>query len=142
MNRTTVSVACVLLLGALGACKKDFGAGCEKPVDLSSPWTELGLPLEDGVSRVCSATSEELKVRSYTWSDKAAATTAFEQALTASGHTKDRCSEQACYYDKDGFEVSVQPMDFEIKKKKLVTVALRRRADRVQNKKGGDKEDS
>jgi hypothetical protein len=141
MKVSTLSVGCLLLLGSLAGCKKDFGAGCEKPVDLSSPWSELGLPLEEGVSRVCSVSAEELKVRSYTWSDKAAATTAFEQALTASGHTKDRCSEQACYYDKDGFEVSVQPMDFEIKKKKLVTVALRRRADRGAGKKD-DKEES
>lgn len=128
-----------LLLGACG--KHDFGTGCEKPVDLVAPWAAMGLPLEEGQARVCEASAEELKVRSYTWKSKEEATPALKQALAAAGWTEDRCSEQACYYDKDGFEVSVQPMDFEVKSKKLVTVALRHKADPRQAKQGGKAKD-
>jgi len=125
----------VILLGSLAmslcACGKvDFGSGCEKPVDLVAPWTEMGLPLEEGQARVCEVSGEELKVRSYTWKTKEEATPALKQALSSAGWTEDRCTEQACYYDKDGFEVSVQPMDFEVKKKKLVTIAMRHKTDR------------
>ena len=132
----------VILFGSLAvmlcACgKTDFGSGCEKAVDLVAPWTEMSLPLEDGQSRVCEVSGEELKLRSYTWKTKEEAGPALKTALTGAGWTEDRCTEPACYFDKDGFEVSVQPMDFEVKKKKLVTVALRHKADPRQARAAG-----
>ena len=133
-NGTTMDLRVILLgglAGSLCACGKvDFGSGCEKPMDLVAPWTEMGLPLEEGQARVCEVSGDELKVRSYTWKTKEEAVPALKQALSSAGWSGDRCTEQACYYDKDGFEVSVQPMDFEVKKKKLVTIAMRHKADR------------
>jgi hypothetical protein len=135
----------VILFGgvavSLCACGKvDFGTGCEKAVDLQAPWTEMGLPLEDGQARVCEASADELKVRSYTWTTKEEALPALKQALVAAGWAEDRCNQQACYFDKDGFEVSVQPMDFQVKKKKLVTIAMRHKADPRQARAAGKAE--
>jgi hypothetical protein len=128
----------ILVLGFMlvttvsGCGKVAFGNGCDKAVDLVSPWTDMALPLEDGKARVCEASTEALKLRSYTWKSKEEAGPALEQAMVAAGWAKDRCTAQACYYDKDGFEVSVQPMDFEVKDKKLVTIAMHHKADARQ----------
>lgn len=130
MHHRFVSNGSVVALIILAACgRTNFGSGCEKAVEIVSPWKEMVLPLEDGQSRVCEASAEELKIRSYTWKSKGDAAPALKAALLGAGWTEDRCTGEACYYDKDGFEVSVQPMDFEVKDKKLVTVALRHRAD-------------
>ena len=126
-----VGQAVLLVLG--GACgKTDYGSGCEKATDLGAPWTGMSLPLDDKKTRVCESSAEELKLRSYAWTSKDEAGPALEQALVAAGWAKDRCTEQACYYDKEGYEVSVQPMDFEVKKKKLVTIAMRHKEDARQ----------
>jgi hypothetical protein len=140
MHHRFVLTGSVVALTILAACgRTNFGSGCEKAVELVSPWKEMALPLEDGQSRVCEASAEELKIRSYTWKSKGDAAPALKAALLGAGWTEDRCTGEACYFDKEGFEVSVQPMDFEVKDKKLVTVALRHRADARQKKsdKGG-----
>jgi hypothetical protein len=135
MHHRLVSLGGVAALTMLAACgRTNFGSGCEKAVELVSPWKEMALPLEDGQSRGCEASAEELEVRSYTWKSKGDASPVLKAALLEAGWNEDRCAGEACYYDKDGFEVSVQPMDFEVKDKKLVTVAFRHRADARQKK--------
>lgn len=136
MHHRFVCLAALALLAACG--RSNFGNGCEKAVELPSPWKEMSLPFEEGQSRVCEASAEELKVRSYTWKAKADAATALESSLGGAGWTKSRCTGEACYYAKDGFEVSVQPMDFEVKDKKLVTIAFRHKVDAKAKK--GDKQ--
>jgi hypothetical protein len=122
----------VILAMVSGCGKVAFGNGCDEAVDLVSPWTGMALPIEDGKARVCEASADELKLRSYTWKSKEEAAPALEQALVGAGWTKDRCNAQACYYDKDGLEVSVQPMDFEVKDKPLVTIAMHVKTDAKQ----------
>lgn len=133
MHHRFVGLAALVVLAACG--RSNFGNGCEKAVELPSPWKEMGLPFEEGQSRVCEASAEELKVRSYTWKAKADAATAVKSSLTAAGWTESRCTGDACYYAKDGFEVSVQPMEFEVKDKKLVTIAFRHKTDTRSKKK-------
>ena len=135
MHHRFVCLASLALLTVLAACgRTNFGNGCEKAVELTTPWKEMGLPIEEGQARVCEVSAEELKLRSYTWKAKADAAAALKSSLLASGWTEDRCNGESCYFDKGGFEVSVQPMDFEVKDKKLVTVAFRHRADAKQKK--------
>jgi hypothetical protein len=127
------SILGLALLAASSACgKTNFGSGCEKPAELTAPWTDMGLPIDASLTRVCESTAADLKLRSYAWKGKDEAGAALESALTSAGWTKDRCTGQACYFDKDGFQVSVQPMDFEVKKKTLATVAMRYTEDRTQ----------
>ena len=126
MKKTAVLI-CLSLASSLAAsgCKKtSFGSGCEKSVDLTAPWTDLKLPLDEKKARVCQSTADELKVRSYSWTSASEAQPVFEQALTAAGYTKDRCLAQACYYGKAGTKLSVHPMDFKVSGKSLVTVVL------------------
>ena len=121
---------------SLAACKKTkFGAGCEKSTALTSPWTELSLPIDEKETRVCESSADSAKLRSYAWTKTSDAQSAFESALTSGGWAKDRCGDKACYYDKDGYQIAVQPAEFKIKKKKLVTVMLRHRKDSTQKKK-------
>lgn len=131
-NNTKWSLCLVALAFALPGCKKQWGAGCKKSSSMSGPWTELSLPVDESKTRVCESSSDALKLRSYEWSTVDSAQSAFESSLTAAGWAKDRCSDKACYYDKDGYQVSVQPSEFKIKRKKLVTVQLRHRKDPTQ----------
>lgn len=125
-----------LVLALVPACKKTrFGVGCEKAAALTSPWTELSLPIDEDKTRVCESSAESAKLRSYTWTTASAAHEAFKTTLLAAGYVEDRCSGPACYYDKDGWQVAVQPATFKVKKKDLVTIALRRRQDSTQKKK-------
>lgn len=120
------TIALLLLLPGCG--KTDYGAGCKKKAEITSPWSGMGLPVDDKKNtRVCSSNDSELKLRSYAWKTKSDAREAIGSAVIAAGYEKDRCSDQACYYIKDGYQVSVQPMDFSVKKKKLQNVVLRRR---------------
>lgn len=121
-----IQITVILLAVAATGCSKKYGVGCKKEVEMTAPWTELGLPIGDD-TRVCESGSDMLKLRSYAWTKEDEAQKAFAAALDARGYQKDRCTQQACWYDKDGWRVSVQPMDFKVKKKKLVTVVLRRR---------------
>lgn len=130
---STLTLLAVLSTTALVGCGKKYGAGCEKAAELSAPWTELGLPVE-GNTRVCSSSSDELKLRSWEWDTKEEAQTALETAILAAGYSKDRCTGQACYYDKDGYTVSVQPIDFKMDKKNLQTVVMRHQKDRTSKK--------
>jgi hypothetical protein len=131
----TIAGVALVLLPLAGCGKTQFGVGCEKAVPLTSPWSELGLPIDEKQTRICESTSEGLKLRSYAWSAEDAAMSAFTTALKSAGWAEDRCSGRACYYDKDGFQVSVQPEPFKIKRKALVTVMLHHRADATQKKK-------
>jgi hypothetical protein len=138
MHHRFVTLAALVALAALTACgRTNFGTGCEKAVELTSPWKEMSLPIDGGQARVCESSGEELKLRSYTWSAKADAAAALKASLTGAGWSESRCNGEACYYGKDGFEVSVQPMDFEVKDKKLVTIAFRHRADPKAKKTAG-----
>lgn len=120
-------------LAAVPACgKTKFGVGCEKAVQLTSPWTDLSLPIDEKKTRVCESSSDSLKLRSYTWTTESEAQSAFKAAMTGAGWVEDRCGDKACYYDKDGYQVSVQPAEFKIRKKKLVTIMMRRRKDPTQ----------
>jgi hypothetical protein len=122
-------ISLALPLAASGCRKTSFGAGCEKSAELTAPWTELGLPLDEKKARVCASSATELKLRSYSWTSIAEAHPAFEQVLVAGGYTKDRCTGPACYYDKDGNTVSVHPIDFKVKDRSLITVVMAMRPD-------------
>lgn len=132
MKKTAV-VLCLSLAASLmlaGCRKTSFGTGCEKSAELTAPWTELKLPLDEKKARVCSSTTDELKLRSYSWTSVSEAQPAFEQVLVAAGYSKDRCSGQACYYDKGGNTVSVHPIEFKVKDKPLITVIMTQKPDR------------
>lgn len=126
MNRSVMALclSLVALAAASGCRRTNFGAGCEKAAELGAPWKDLGLPIDEDKARVCSSSAQELKLRSAQWGSAGEAHPAFEQALVAAGYTKDRCTGPACYYEKAGERVSVHPIDFGVKGKKLVTVVL------------------
>jgi len=127
-----------LAVGALtagtGCGKASYGAGCEKKAELTDPWTDLDLPIDEKKTRICKSKDNELKLRSYDWKSKDDAQSAIASALESAGYEKDKCSDNACYYDKDGYQISVQPIDFKVKKKKLQTVVMRYRKDATQKK--------
>ncbi len=126
-RRTTLAAAAfTALLTSLGCGKKHYGAGCEKAASLTTPWSDMALPIDAG-TRICASSSKQLKLRSYDWLSEKEAQDAIGAAVVAAGYTKDKCDEHACHYDGDGYRVSVQPMDFGMKKKKLQTVVVRRR---------------
>lgn len=132
MNRSVCALCLSLIsLVTVSGCRRTyFGAGCEKVAELGAPWKDLGLPIDEDKTRVCSSTVEELKLRSAQWGTAGEAHPAFEQALLAAGYTKDRCTGPACYYDdKAGATVSVHPIDFKVKGKTLITVVLGVRPD-------------
>lgn len=129
-NHRIILIALAAVLGACG--KTRYGAGCKKATEITSPWSSLGLPIDEKKTRVCESTSDALKLRSYVWSTKQAAQDAVGAALSAQGWTEDRCSEQACYYDKDGYQISVQPAEFKLERKQLITVMMRHRKDPTQ----------
>lgn len=131
MHTLTRPFALLSISFVLASCgRSDYGSGCEKGVEPTAPWTEMGLTLADGNTRVCKVSPDELTFRSYAWKNKEEAAAALEQTLVASGFVKDRCSGPACYFDRGGQEVSVHPMDFAVKKRKLVTAVMHLRADR------------
>jgi len=110
----------------LTACSKKYGAGCEKETTLTEPWTGLGLPIDKEETRVCESSGDKLKLRSHAWNSRDKAFAAFDSALTSAGYAKDKCISQACYYVKDRDRIGVQPIEFKLKKKRLVTVILNR----------------
>jgi hypothetical protein len=135
MKKEARGVLAVMALSAVvtGCGRKGFGAGCEQAEELTSPWPELGLPIDAKETRVCSSSASELKLRSYSWASKADAQEAIAAALASSGFEQDKCMDLACYYAKDGYRISVQPMDFRLPNKKaLQTVVLRYQKDLAQ----------
>jgi hypothetical protein len=126
----TTTLLAALVATATACGRTSFGHGCEKAVELTAPWTDLKLPLDEKQARVCESSAQEVKIRSYAWTKPDEAQTAFEQALSAAGYAKDRCTGAACHYKKDGQTVSVHPMDFKVKNKKLVTLVVRMRDGR------------
>jgi len=121
----TFAVALLLsLTAAATGCRTNYGAGCEKSADLTAPWTDLALPIDEDKTRVCASSAQELKLRSTSWSSADEAQPAFEKALAAAGYARQRCSGAACYYDKAGHTIGVHPMEFKVKKTTLITVAL------------------
>lgn len=125
MKRIALLLCLSLVAATAAGCRKtSFGAGCEKAVDLTAPWTELGVPLDEDKTRVCASSAEELKLRSYVWSSAGEAQPVFENLLVAAGYSKDRCTGGACWYKKAGTSVGVHPMEFKVKKSTLVTVVL------------------
>jgi len=130
MKRTALLLCLSLAASLASGCRKtSFGAGCEKSVDLTAPWTELGLPLDEEKTRVCASSAQELKLRSYVWKSAGEAQPVFENVLVAAGYKKDRCTGGACWFDKTDHTVGVHPMEFKVKKSTLVTVALTWRPD-------------
>lgn len=126
--RAAIVVSSFAAVAVVGCGRTQYGVGCEKAVELGSPWLEMKLPIDESQTRVCDATADGLKLRSHVWSRAEEAAPAFEAALVAVGYTKDRCSGATCYYQNDGERVSVQPIEFRVKRnKRLVTVILRRR---------------
>ena len=134
MNMKTTPLFALLLTLGSGCGRIDYGQGCDKPSELTSPWTELNLPIDEKQTRVCASSGDELKLRSYAWKSEAEAQQALATAVEAAGYKKDKCSQQACYYDKDGYQISIQPMDFKVRKKTMQNIVLRRRTDLTQKK--------
>jgi hypothetical protein len=135
MKRNAVLLGVLITCSLSVGCRKtQFGAGCEKAVDLGAPWTDLALPLDEDKTRICSSSPDELKIRSYTWKSAEEAQPAFEKVLSAAGYQKDKCSGQACYYEKAGLRVSVHPIPFKVDKKSLVTVVLTVRPDAARKR--------
>ena len=101
-------LVCVVVLVGCGKQEEakpgqDFGKACKPGTSLVAPWSELSLPVADG--RVCSSTELQTEVQ---YLDKVGddLQKAYEQAFTAAGFTKDRCSENtkgitpSCRYEK------------------------------------------
>lgn len=125
--RVALLASTLSLLWGSGCRRTQYGVGCEEAVELGAPWAEMELPIDAAETRVCASSHDELKLRSHTWTTAEDATPAFETALVAAGYAKARCSGATCYYERDGTRVSVQPLEFRVKNKRLVTIVLRRR---------------
>jgi hypothetical protein len=129
MKRLTalVLVSTVAALAAPGCKKKkNWGKGCEKAAEMTSPWTELGLPIDPDDTRICESSPEEIKLRSFVWKNVDEIFAAFEAPLLAAGYEKDECKGPTCHYEKGDVRVAVQPFEFTAIKG-LYNVSLRQR---------------
>jgi hypothetical protein len=100
MNLRTLALASsplvVVLAVVTSGCGAKHSSSCSKKVDLVSPFTDLGLPVDDG--RVCD--SDEKKTRmEFVGKDKEKWRGAIEQSVTGAGFTKESCPSY-CVYTK------------------------------------------
>jgi hypothetical protein len=120
MNGNTIHrIVLGSLMGAvlvLPGCKKHSPA-CKKAADITSPWKEMALPVDDG--RVCESSGEQLKLE-YHGKDKEKWAGAIEAALTAVGWAKEKCPSY-CIYTKEKSRVQVIVGDIS---EKWVTVSM------------------
>jgi hypothetical protein len=130
MSRLCVSFLAVLCLAFAAGCKKKhYSASCSRAVDLVAPWNALALPAGDGDGRVCS--SSELKTDlEHLRGDEAEWEKKYEDALLAQGYAKDRCSNLACDYLKNGEKINVHANQVASGKRAKTIVHLTRKPAR------------
>jgi hypothetical protein len=119
--RTLIPLALVLVLGCH---KTHYSSDCTRAVALSPPWDTMKLPLDDN-SRVCSSNDLKTDVE-HLDGDRAGWEGRYDQAMTALGYTKERCSSTSCSYTKAGERVSVQVNQVAAGKKAKTIVHLNR----------------
>ena len=115
----TLTLAIGALAVALLACgKKDtYSPSCKAGVPLSSPWSGMALPVEDG--RVCSSTSNRTEVQ-FTSGSSEDHMNAFETRVVASGFSKQSCESTRCTYQRGKDRLNLMRMDA----KKWKTIVL------------------
>jgi len=119
--RTLIPIALTLLF----ACHKThYSSDCTRAVPLAQPWDTMKLPL-DGNSRVCSSNDLKTDVE-HLDGDRAGWEGRYDQAMTALGYAKERCSSTSCSYTKAGERVSVQVNQVAAGKKAKTIVHLNR----------------
>lgn len=97
MRNLTVVFGIVSMALASGCGK--HSDSCKKSAELVAPFTDLGLPTEEGGGRVCEADSKKIKVEHLgkspdEWRTK------YEEAIVGSGYAKKDCSKTQCVYTK------------------------------------------
>ena len=85
-----------------------FSPTCKYSHVLTSPWRALELPIAGG--RVCNSTSSRAEVQ-YVTKHKSHYETSYDEALTAAGYVKDRCSDLSCTYKNGSDKVTVQVIE-------------------------------
>ena len=86
----------VVLAMVTAGCGAKHSSSCSKKADLTAPFTELGLPVDDG--RVCD--SDEKKARlEFVGKDKDKWREAIEKSVTGAGFSKESCPSY-CIYTK------------------------------------------
>lgn len=83
-----------LVVGA--GCGK-YSSTCKESAELSSPWTSLGFPVDDG--RVCESSAKKTRVQ-FISKDAKKWQGAFEEKLLSGGYTKKECKNDYCIYEK------------------------------------------
>ena len=124
-NSVPIALTLVLGLGLAAGCKKThYSSDCTRAVALAPPWNTMKLPLNDN-SRVCSSNDLKTDVE-HLDGDRAGWESRYDQAMTALGYTKERCSSTSCSYTKAGEKVSVQVNQVAAGKKAKTIVHLNR----------------
>jgi hypothetical protein len=105
MNRSFARafVLSITFAAALAGCGK-HSPTCKDSVDLSSPWTDYGLPASDG--RVCESSADKARVE-YTSGGRDKWASAYDDSLQKNGFAKQKCVSNYCVYTKDKARVQV-----------------------------------
>jgi hypothetical protein len=93
MNRWWMSLAVLSLVAAAG-CGQKYSSSCKKAVDLTSPFTELGLPTGDG--RVCESDDKKAKLE-FIGKDEEKWRGKIEESVLAAGFVKESCPSYCVY---------------------------------------------
>ena len=115
----TLGLAIGALAVALLACgKKDtYSPSCKSSVPLTSPWSGMALPVEDG--RVCSSSGNRTEVQ-FTSGTAEDRMNSFESRVMASGFSKQSCEATRCVYTRGKERLNLMRMDA----KKWKTIVL------------------
>lgn len=116
-----LKLAPVLALAlALTGCKTKsrYSPSCKSGVALTTPWTELALPIDEG--RVCASDAKRAEMQ-YLTKHRPEWEKAYEDALVKAGYAKDKCTDQSCSFTKAGDKLNVQV----IETKSWITVIVR-----------------
>jgi hypothetical protein len=101
--KLATAVLAATLLAAITGCGQKYSPGCKKASELTGPWTAMGLPVDSG--RVCESDDKRARFE-FVGGSKQERATAFEQALTQNGFSKESCPSY-CIYTKDTQRVQV-----------------------------------
>lgn len=86
----------VVLVMVTAGCGAKYSSSCSKKADLTAPFTELGLPVDDG--RVCDSDDKKARME-FVGKDKDKWRDAIEKSVTGAGFSKESCPSY-CVYTK------------------------------------------
>lgn len=95
--RALAATPLLVVLAALSSgCGAKYSSSCSKKADLTSPFTELGLPVDQG--RVCDSDDKKARME-FVGKDKDKWRDAIEKSVTGAGFAKESCPSY-CIYTK------------------------------------------